>query len=311
MIPDPLLKTLLDHWDDRSALDWPAIVETYGMGAQPIAGLFPEGGGPSSVWHRQVCVEALGHLGTLQLVTGWALPFLVVKGVAWGATLWGDSLIRPARDLDIVIQPGDLPEWQAHLAEAGFVAPRGQTEWLRGRQIVQLHYAGSGGPWLNQVLPPWSAFWPRARPLDLGSVRVLHLDPADTLLYLAHHQVFRHAFDHELGWLDLAGWLRWAPPDAAAGAVRRSTGTHLAGSLSALAWAWRTHWQQAGLAEVPVMPWAVAPWARFAISRLGDWRASVGLSLALAQGSERLALLRAAPSGWQRWLVWRDVPVEP
>jgi hypothetical protein len=307
MIPVPLLKTLLDHWDDRTAIDWGGLAETYGDACQPFAGLAPADCREMDVWRQQVLVEALGHLGTLQLITAWQLPFLVVKGIAWAATLWGDPMVRSARDLDLVVRVTDLGAWHTHLGASGFVAPRGPMEWLRGRQIVQLHSAASSGHWLDHVQPPWEAFWERAQTVSLGALTVRHPDPADTLMYLAHHQVFRHAFDHDLGWLDLAGWLRWAPPGAVEEASLRAAGTHMSGALAALAWVWRDHWGQPGLAGLPAMPWSVAPWAAFAKRRPGDWRASVGLSLALAQRKERTALLRAAPAALGRWRRWRDV----
>ena len=189
MIPAPRLQAVLTQWEDLSALDWPRLAAEHGGICQLVAGRVPVDAGLPAAWRQQVVVEALGHLGSLQLIQGWHLPFLVVKGIAWGAALWGEATARPARDLDLVIKAGDLPEWRMRLQEAGFTAPRGPTEWLRGRQIVQLHFPGSRGSWLHRVQPPWEAFWRRAQPLVLEAVLHRVFISADGKKNIAAYQV--------------------------------------------------------------------------------------------------------------------------
>jgi hypothetical protein len=303
--PTPLLKALIADRLGLAAADWASLAATYGAALAPFAGLAPENEPATAGWRRQVSVEALGHLGTLQELQTFGMPFLVLKGVAWGAWLWDDVTARPAHDLDIVIQPTENGAWQQHLSCAGFSMGPSPLVWRRHQQIVQLHGVATDRHWLHGVQPPWAAFWARSIERDVAGHSVRQPDAADSLLYLAHHQVFRHGFDHDQGWVDLAGWLRHVPADRLEMAWERARGSHLASSLSVLAWAWRHLWGFPGLTTIPEPSWPLQWLARWSHGRPGDWRRQSTLSLALATGLERRHLLQGLPAAVRRLQRWQ------
>ncbi len=308
MTPTPLLKALVADRLGINPADWPALAATYGEALAPFAGLAPENELATATWRRQVCVDALGHLGTLQELQSWDLPFLVVKGVPWGARYWGGPTLRPAHDVDLIVTDDGAYDWQTRLGAAGYKSHASPLVWRRGRQVVQLHHPGSRNHWLHHVQPPWDAFWRQAVPVELGGVTVTSLDPADTLLYLAHHQVFQHGLDHPVGWLDLAGWADRCTPEWRRQAIDRAKGSHLTASLRVLNWIWQEVWGRPALLDLPspgrfVRSLALRAWHR------GDPWSFASLSFSLATHRERLALLRAAPAAWQRQAGWYQAPL--
>lgn len=289
--------------------DWAVLANSYGDAIAPFTGLAPPGGPAYAVWQRQVAVDALGHLGTLQEITSFDLPFLLVKGLAWGAAYWGNAFARPAHDLDLVVLRDHDAAWQSRLAEAGFEQATSPQVWGRGRQRVQLHGLDLAPHWLNRVQPPWAAFWDRSSLQPLEHLQVRQLDAADTLLYLAHHQVFRHAYDHDYGWIDLAGWVRQSSPSDVEFAWQRAGGNHLRQALAGLSWAWRQYWELPGLDLPAPSPW-VRPWLQLALRRPHPLVGPM-IGLTMANQEERRSLLAGLPTAWQRWRQWGRTPHTP
>jgi hypothetical protein len=289
--------------------DWAWLADTYGDAVAPFAGLAPANDRTYAGWQHQVAVEALGHVGTLQELATFKLPFLLIKGLAWGTQFWGSVTARSAHDLDLVVAQEDADAWQNRLAVSGFLQAESPLVWRRGRQHVQLHGLANAPHWLNRIQPPWPAFWDRSSFQLIDHLNVRQLDPADTLLYLAHHQVFRHAFDHDYGWIDLAGWLRRFPADTVDLAWQRAGHSHLQQALAALGWAWRHHWNMPGLDLPDPYPW-VRPWLHLALCH-PQTLAGPAFSLSLASRTERQTLLVGVPDAWRRWRKWHHITPPP
>lgn len=127
---------------------------------------------------------------------------VLMKGYGFGHRYWPDPLLRPASDVDLLVEPALLdavaPELVAlglarfedageddvfeHHHHLGFHGPRG---------IVELHFrllAGFGGAKLGD-----DEVFARCRRAELGGFPVRYLDPVDELVYLASHAA-QHLF---------------------------------------------------------------------------------------------------------------------
>jgi hypothetical protein len=282
------------------------LVATYGDAVAPFAGLAPLDEAATSTWRQQVQVHALSHLGTLRELQTWDLPCLIVKGLPWAKAYWGDPLRRPAHDIDLVVPDESVVAWTDRMQAAGFDQGPSSLVWRRGRQFVQIHHPSSRHHWLHHVQPPWSEFWQRSVWQDLDGMPIRQPDPADSLLYLAHHQVFRHGGGHDVGWLDLAGWVATSAYDWTNLAIERAAGSHLQASLQVLHWAWQHIWHLPPFLDLPEPGPFVRLWASQALKQ-GDGLTRTMLSLALATADERLVLIKAGPAAGKRLWHWQHL----
>jgi hypothetical protein len=123
-----------------------------------------------------------------------AIPF---KGPEMAAAIYGTVALRRFHDLDILVQPRDVPAAARLLELEGYVEAdeedaivplAAHNRVFRNRvtgTLVELHWT---------VLAPWyavpfafSAFWERARPVSLLGRTVRTLSPEDLLMVLSVH----------------------------------------------------------------------------------------------------------------------------
>jgi Uncharacterised nucleotidyltransferase len=126
-----------------------------------------------------------------------ALP---VKGVVLAETLYGSLALRPLGDLDVLVQPADLPRARAALGELGFAQadqpgyenayhPYHDPPYYRratGSPIcLELHW----GLWARHFFQlETDALWQRVVPAQIHGTTLSILSPEDTLLHLAIHR---------------------------------------------------------------------------------------------------------------------------
>lgn len=182
-------------------------------------------------------LTTLGDLGPLGAALDDAgIAWVVVKGPVAAATLWPAPDMRDYLDLDVVVDPrrlGDVIELLLGLgaeqldvnwglirrqmrAELTFLLPRGT--------VLDLHWHPVNGAPLRRALG-WDVLGllDRRRLVEVGSLRVPTLDPADTAVHMAYHAV--HSGGYRLLWLaDVAFALAAADPDDV---VRRAEAARL------------------------------------------------------------------------------------
>jgi hypothetical protein len=123
-----------------------------------------------------------------------------VKGLVLAEIIYGSLALRPLGDLDVLVQPADLPRARATLGELGFAQadepgyenayhPYHDPPYYRragGESVcLELHW----GLWASHFfqLEP-DALWRRAVPAQLHGAALSILSPEDTLLHLAIHR---------------------------------------------------------------------------------------------------------------------------
>jgi hypothetical protein len=123
-----------------------------------------------------------------------------VKGLVLAEIVYGSLALRPLGDLDVLVQPADLPRARATLAELGFAQanepgyenayhPYHDPPYYRsaasGSICLELHW----GLWASHFFQlEIDALWQRAVPAQLHGSAVSILSPEDTLLHLAIHR---------------------------------------------------------------------------------------------------------------------------
>ena len=144
-----------------------------------------------------------------------------LKGHFLAQRLYPDPLLRPSGDVDLLVAREDLERALRALSSLGLAPPSPELERYRREHhhhleltspagTVELHFEAITGFGTQISGAPLLA---RARPATLEGRRLLALDPADELVYLAVH-ASQHVFAR-LSWLyDLKLHLRAHPPDA-------------------------------------------------------------------------------------------------
>ena len=179
-------------------------------------------------WRTEQVLRHLTTLGDLAPVAEAfdqaGIRWVVIKGPVTAATLWPSPDMRDYFDLDLVVEPERLADAIAVLdalgaeqldvawglirrqmrAELSFVLPRGT--------LLDLHWHPVNDTRLRQALR-WDVgeLLDRRRTVQVGSLEVPGLDPADAAVHLAYHAV--HSGGYRLLWLaDVAYGLAAADP---------------------------------------------------------------------------------------------------
>lgn len=140
------------------------------------------------------------------------LPWLAIKGPILDAALYPRPRLRTYRDLDILVQPGDLQRAVQRLEEAGFQLADRNWLQIRQRMVSQLHLEREGSAPIDLH---WTLIFDtarrrafrlelkdmvaRARSVEVAGAQVHTLDAADTLIHLAVHAAIEGA--DRLVWL--------------------------------------------------------------------------------------------------------------
>lgn len=158
----------------------------------------------------------IATLGALAPVLDRSGPWAVLKGPVLAAQQT-DLGRRPAGDLDVLVDPSNLPERLAALAEAGWETAERNWRLLTRLPLGQVHLrpAGTAGrvaaeldlhwhvvhhPAARRRLDvPTAALLAARRDVDLGALRAPTLAPVDLAIHVALHAV--------LGGLGHLGWL--------------------------------------------------------------------------------------------------------
>lgn len=206
----PELREMLCQFMERSP-DWPYLLEeAQFQGVAPLldealAGLGLDSLEPPSFKSEMRNIRArilarnlfllseakrvLGHFCTV------GVEAIALKGPVLAATLYGDLSLRPARDIDLLVRPADMPACRRALASLGYEILNRWEErhpfhdppyMLAGptRLCLELHWGVTD----ERLVPlDLKAMWERAVHASVEGVRVLALSPEDNLLYLAYH----------------------------------------------------------------------------------------------------------------------------
>jgi hypothetical protein len=147
------------------------------------------------------------HLETLRRIesafAAERIPMIVLKGAAIAGTAYRDPGMRPMTDVDIWIDPDDMPRAMVAMGELGYrqaAGLPGRPHALQrrsdgevpfrpteGQGLVELHYGPFQGWWSRRTaIPDAGGLRRRARPLGPG--RHAHgLAPDDALVQTAFH----------------------------------------------------------------------------------------------------------------------------
>jgi hypothetical protein len=133
-----------------------------------------------------------------------SVPVIPLKGPSFAQRIYGDVALRPSKDLDLLVKPGDIARTKLVLMQQGFVSP-GRPEdytlnWLRGTIKVELHF--------NVAHPREFDFdldiaWKRARLGTFADQPAWELAAEDEFLFLCLHGV-RHRFERLSHVLDIS-----------------------------------------------------------------------------------------------------------
>jgi hypothetical protein len=153
----------------------------------------------------------------LRALSARGIDFLVLKGLPLAEELYGDPLLRPMRDLDVLIRRDQLELTQAVLAERGYrpfvgeLFPGANADFESEVTLVrddaasgfsyycEPHWHLVDSPYYQHRLAlDW--FWGTARPARVRSVDVRVLGREGLLLYLCAHLALHHR-DARLIWL--------------------------------------------------------------------------------------------------------------
>ncbi len=165
--------------------------------------------------------ELVRILGSLQAA---GIPVLPYKGPVLAAGLYGNLALREFSDLDILVEPRQVPAAREVLLAAGYraqieLSARQQSAYLRsgcelgfvGREgsiVVELHWRIAPRCYWQE--PAVEEFLERAQSIFLGEAQVRTLCPEDLMLVLALHAA-KHLW-RGLGWIcDVAQLLRRFP----------------------------------------------------------------------------------------------------
>lgn len=128
-----------------------------------------------------------------------SIPVLALKGPTLAKLAYGTAGLRSFGDLDFLVRPSDyeaarelvLAQGYCPLRqftpeeEAEFVAGEKSFEFIRGWQIVEIHWSVLHDR--NTYIPDTEELWARAQPDTFGSASVLTLPTEDLLFYLCAH----------------------------------------------------------------------------------------------------------------------------
>jgi Uncharacterised nucleotidyltransferase len=147
-------------------------------------------------------------LDTLALLEPRGLEPVLMKGWGFASRYWPDPLLRPASDVDLLVEPEALPGVERAMAKLGLrqVQDPGEDDVFEHhhhlsfhgpRGLVELHFrllTNFGGAQLGDA-----AVFARCRRATLEGHAVRYLAPEDELVYLAAHAA-GHLF-LRLSWL--------------------------------------------------------------------------------------------------------------
>jgi len=167
---------------------------------------------------RQICRDCVrNETAILELFAEARLPIALLRGLDVAVRLYGDPLLRPRSDVDVLVPRRARSDAINLLLRQGFVpdlgASRDQVERLSsfrssylfiagdGSCAVDLHWEAAEGPW--RFYTDAEEVWRRCRPVRHGQLQFRGLCREDLLLHLCLH-AGQHAWDRLLLLTDIA-----------------------------------------------------------------------------------------------------------
>jgi hypothetical protein len=131
-----------------------------------------------------------------------SIPLILLKGAATAWLAYPDPALRPMRDLDILVQPADLPGLYAILDRMGFVTPLSQSSLVISDKhlphaelqrdgltvTLEVHTRLFDSLWRPRQ-PAAAEFFQRARPFEIEGQPALSLSLEDLLWHTWQHLV--------------------------------------------------------------------------------------------------------------------------
>jgi hypothetical protein len=154
------------------------------------------------------------------------IPVLLLKGYAIAEGIYGERILRPYSDIDLLVQPEQL-DHAAHILESiGYYPDEGQhnRQWYldqhhhmvpyvrAGTLPVEVHRALVGSTCAVKI--DHLALWSQAVPLNVGGYDTQTLCDTHLLLHLCMHMTCTHVFEMGLKPLcDVRELVNRRPPD--------------------------------------------------------------------------------------------------
>ncbi len=190
------------------------------------------------LWYRRTAAD-LQQI--LELFEQHGVRAVVLKGLVLGERVYPQAMLRPAGDLDLLVDASDLSLARRALATAGYSTRVWQPHQTPPRHAVMLDHANGGSVDLHHIASDGFGTTMAAGELIARSVpyrtegggRAWVLSPEDELLYLAVHAARHRSI--RLGWLvDLRFFIERHPDLSwhAIGARARACGVRRAAAVT-------------------------------------------------------------------------------
>ncbi|MEO0699778.1 MAG: nucleotidyltransferase family protein, partial [Pseudomonadota bacterium] len=136
-----------------------------------------------------------------------AIPYAALKGASLSLEFYDEPALRPMRDLDIMVLPGDAERAYEKLKAAGFEKLQGKGNYgleykhhlppLRNAQgvILELHHRIAPCDWSGSQ-PLGNQLVENARDVDFQGHTIRMAHPTDTYIHLVVHAAFHNLFDN-------------------------------------------------------------------------------------------------------------------
>jgi Uncharacterised nucleotidyltransferase len=145
----------------------------------------------------------------LSVLTREGIDVIVLKGAYLSHKVYANKVLRPMRDIDLMVRRRDLMRAQAALREMGYAqAPGHHAEWdcSRSHHLDPLTRPGGARVEIHWTIERPNApfaidveeLWARAQPCTIGGVDVLALSTEDLVLHVCVHTAFHHRLEYGL-----------------------------------------------------------------------------------------------------------------
>jgi len=137
-------------------------------------------------------------------------PVIVLKGAALLSSVYEDVGLRALGDVDILVKPEDMPEFDKTLSQSGYHPHNRLSSYRVTNHLNSLIYGKNGSPLLlhlhwhliNNALPNYlyaekinmDRLWREAIPLKVREADALCLAPRHQLIHLAEHAM-KHSYN--------------------------------------------------------------------------------------------------------------------
>jgi hypothetical protein len=193
-------------------------------------------------WTMTSARRALVQIGEAARITrllgNAGIRSMMLKGPVLSLLAYGDATLRASRDIDLLVDPGQVREAERLIGEAGYrrfdpnfeLTPRQHQVFQRVRcqfayfsektaVVQELHWRLSSNPTLLPL--DEQALWSRPDHVHLQGIDFITLPDEELFLYLCVHAAVHVWF--RLKWLaDIAALLRRMPPGALVDVERRA-----------------------------------------------------------------------------------------